>query len=371
MTVEHRKAAARRSGSSRRPSTTVTRVKVLDLTPQWEHDYERFVQSHPAALLYHSLRYRDFLVSMLGCTPRYVLAVLDHRVVGTFPVMVAEGPHGVVLNSLPYYGSNGGSLVSDPSARDVLSEWYRDEVSDRSVAAATVVANPFDPGAGEVSHDLVDERLGLVTALGDGDGTAEEQIDQTIDSSARRNVRKAERSGVVVAVENESFPILETLHRESMEVAGGRAKSRSFFEAVPHHFGADVDYKLYVARVGGEPAAALLLFYYGSTVEYYVPAVRSRFRPEQPMAAVLHRAMTEAIDAGFARWNWGGSWVSQESLIRFKAKWGGTGGRYRYWTKVNRSELLSLTPSELAAAYPEFYVVPYSALSRADSRACS
>lgn len=352
-------------------SGTVTGVKVLDVTPQREDDYERFVESHPAALLYHSLRYRDFLVSMLGCEPRYVLAVVDSRVVGAFPLMATDGPHGVVLNSLPYYGSNGGSLVTGPSARHALHEWYRGEVDNRSVAAATVVANPFDTDPGEVSHDLVDERLGLCTALGDGDGTAQERVEQRIDSSARRNVKKAERSATVVTIENESFPVLEALHRESMEVAGGRPKKHSFFEAVPDHFRAGLDYELYVARVGGEPAAALLLFYYGSTVEYYVPAVRPRFRPEQPMAAVLHQAMTDATEAGYTRWNWGGSWVSQESLIRFKEKWGGKGGRYRYWTKVNRPDLLSLSPRELADAYPEFYVVPYSALAPADSRACS
>ncbi len=352
-------------------SSTVIRVKVLDVTPPREDDYERFVESHPAALLYHSLRYRDFLVSMLGCTPRYVLAVMDGRIVGAFPLMATDGPHGVVLNSLPYYGSNGGSLVSESSARDLLNEWYRHEADDPSVAAATVVANPFETDTGEVSHDLVDERLGLCTALGAGDGTAAERVQQTIDSSARRNVRKAERGAVAVAIENESFPLLETLHRESMEVAGGRPKKHSFFEAVPDHFRAGLDYELYVARVGGEPAAALLLFYYGSTVEYYVPAVRPRFRPEQPMAAVLHQAMTDATEAGYTRWNWGGSWVSQESLIRFKMKWGGKGGRYRYWTKVNRSDLLSLTPGELTDAYPDFYVVPYSALTPADSRACS
>ncbi len=346
-------------------------MQIRDLTPEWHDRYERFVQSHPAGLLYHSLRFRDFLVSLLACDVRYVAAVVDSRIVGVFPLMAAEGPYGVILNSLPYYGSNGGSLVVEPSARDALHDWYQGVTDDASVAAATVVANPFDSHAPAVSHDLFDERVGLVTALGQGDGTPAEQLARTIDGSARRNVKKAERSGVLVAVDNQSFPLLEALHRESMEVTGGRAKSHSFFEAVPACFRPDVDYKLYLAHVGGEPAAALLVLYYGSTVEYYVPAVRPRFRAQQPMAAILHRAMTEAIEAGFRRWNWGGSWVTQESLVRFKMKWGGRGGPYRYWTKVNRSELVSLTPGDLAEAYPEFYVLPYSGLASVGSKASS
>lgn len=73
--------------------------------------------------------------------------------------------------------------------------------------------------------------------------------------------------------------------------------------------------------------------------------------------------MTDAIAAGFRQWNWGGSWVSHESLIRFKAKWGGQAKVYRYWTKVNRAEIRSSTPSELLREYAGFYVLPFSSLN--------
>ncbi|HWC12712.1 MAG TPA: GNAT family N-acetyltransferase [Acidimicrobiales bacterium] len=337
-------------------------MEVLELTPDWEDGYERFVADHPNTLLYYSLRFRDFLVDLLGCTPRYAVAVHGGHVAGVFPTMVTEGRYGRVLNSLPYYGSNGGALTTSATAGHALVQWYRAEVNEDEMAAATVVANPLDADPFPPPHDLVDERIGHVTVFPGGAMTADDQVWLAIDSSARRNVKKAAQHAVEVNVENENLADLETLHRESMEVAGGQAKTRAFFDAVPAHFRPGTDYNLYVARIGDEPAAAVLLFYYGSTAEYYVPALRPSFRPAQPMAALLHRAMTDAVTNGFRRWNWGGSWPTHESLMRFKSKWGGQGRVYQYWTKLNRPELRSSTAGALLAAYPGFFVLPFSAL---------
>lgn len=339
-------------------------MRVVDLTPDREDEYERFVHGHQAALLYYSLRFRDFLVSLLDCSPRYAVAVSGGKIAGALPLMAARGRYGQVLNSLPYYGSNGGVLAEGPDAAHALQEWYQSAATDNQVAAATVMANPFDADPVALAHDLVDERVSAVTRFDVEDSDPGAQVLDLIDSSARRNIRRAAASGVVVHLENQSFAELQSLHRASMEAAGGEAKGDSFFTQVPMHFSPDREYKLYVARMEGSPVAALLLFYYGDTVEYYVPALHPEYRPFQPMAAILHRAMADAIIAGFSRWNWGGSWLSHSGLIRFKSKWGGRTGSYRYWTKVNQQGILLRTPEELVREYPGFYVVPFSALAQ-------
>lgn len=335
-------------------------MQIVELDHGREEVYERYVAACPTALFYHSSRFRDFLVGLLGCEPRYALAVEGPDVMGVLPVMTADGPYGKVLNSLPYFGSNGGVLASQPEVAAALIGWYEAELARPNVAAGTVIGNPLDPGASPVPpHDLEDCRVGHITKL----------PEPSIDSSARRNVQKALRSGVEVDVENDGFAILEALHTEGMAAIGGRAKSSDFFARVAQHFRPGDDYNLYIARVGGKEVAALLLFYFGSTVEYYVPATAVASRALQPMAAILRRAMDDAATRGFRRWNWGGSWTEQESLIRFKAKWGGRQQVYRYWTKVQRPDLLSAPASELLAGYPGFYVVPFSALASSGSTA--
>ena len=284
-------------------------------------------------------------------------------ITGVLPIMVAEGRHGQVFNSLPFYGSNGGILARGPNAGEVLARWYSEQLADPGVAAATVIENPVLADPTPLPHDVIDSRVGHITHFGSEGSTSEEWLLHAIDSSARRNLRKAQASAVEVDVENHSLADLEILHRESMAVAGGRAKSSLFFDAIPKHFRAGIDYRIYLARVGGKPAAALLLFYYGRTVEYYVPAVRPELRHLQPTAALLYRAMSDAMSDGFRHWNWGGSWPGQDTLMRFKAKWGGVAHVYRYWTKVGRTEIMSVPEQELLEEYRDFFVVPFSALN--------
>ena len=146
------------------------------------------------------------------------------------------------------------------------------------MAAATLVANPLDAEAAAPAHDLADVRVGCLTPLA-GPGDPQERLLARVDGSARRNVAKADRSGVQVEIDNEGgFGPLEEMHRAGMDAIGGRAKSPEFFAAVRRCFRAGEDYDLYVARIGDEDVAALLVFFYGAAAEYYVPATRPERR---------------------------------------------------------------------------------------------
>lgn len=359
----NRRYCARVPGADVGPRTAEG-IDVVVLGPGLDGAYEDFVHSHPHALVYHSLRFRDFLVDLLGCTPRYGVALAGGRVDGVLPLMATDGPYGTVLNSLPYFGSNGGVLAGGPAARAALAAWYGKTVAGSGVAATTVIANPLDPDAPAPAHDFADVRVGCMTPLG-GTGDAGQRLLAAIDGSARRNVAKAARSGVEVEVDNAAFGALEEMHRSGMEAIGGRAKTPEFFAAVPRRFRAGDDYDLYVARIGDVVVAGLLVFFYGMVAEYYVPATRPEHRSEQPLAAILHRAMTDAMGRGLGWWNWGGSWMSQENLIRFKTKWGGQRREYRYWTKVNNDDILSARPQDLLDGYPGFFVAPFTSLGGA------
>jgi hypothetical protein len=339
-------------------------VDVAPLSAEHEAPYARFVAAHPDALISYTLGYRDLLVETLGCRPRYAVALRDAAVVGVMPMMSVEGGPGSVLNSLPYFGSNGGPLAADATACDALCAWYAEQTRGDGVVAATVVANPLVADVADVVHDIVDSRIAHVTALRrDGDGGAD--VLAAIDGAARRNVAKAQRLGTTVAVENDAFGELQSLHRQSMAAIGAPVKAAQFFDAVPRSFRPLADFDVYVARTDGEAVAALLVFYCAQTVDYYVPAVSPRHRAEQPMAAILARAMSDAARRGFTRWNWGGSLPSHHSLQRFKAKWGGVPTEYLYKTKLNDASLLHARREEILAAYPGFFVVPFSCLDAA------
>lgn len=337
----------------------MTELAVTLLDSSSEDRFRRFVENAHGSLVYHSLSYRDFLVDLLGCTAEYWLAVRGDEVVGVLPTMVSESDSGMVVNSLPYYGSNGSVLTSDDAVRRVLIGHWNSITAASDVSAATIVENPLDlPLDQHVDHDLTDERLAGFTRI-PGDETA---LFDAVESSTRRNIRKAEKSGVVVAVENDEWAFLQETHEENMAAIGGNAKDPRFFELLPKHFEVDSGYRIYVARTGGKPVAALLLLYFGGVVEYFTPVTRHDARPDQPMAAILRDAFLDAAAEGHDLWNWGGTWPTQDGVFRFKRKWGADFWPYRYYVRLNDRLLLKCQPEELVTRWPGFYVVPFSEL---------
>jgi len=337
------------------------RLSVLGLND--ESIYEAFLFGIEDSLLYYSARYKSFLQDLLACEAQYWLAWEGERVTGVLPVMWRDGPYGRVLNSLPYYGSNGGVLATTPDAAFALTEKYNELASASDVAAATWVCHPLHDVDALPVHTLVDERIGQFTPLDWGQADVESAMRTAMDGSARRNIRKAETSGVTVRVANDQLDFIRAVHWENMAKVDGKAKAADFFAKVPRHFTAGKDYRVYVAEHNGALISGLLLFYFNRTVEYFTPVTVLSERESQPMALILAQAMVDAARAGFLRWNWGGTWLTQDGVLRFKHKWGAEDQTYRYFIQLNAPDILRHAKSELLATYPDFFVVPFSSLT--------
>ncbi|MBX6323843.1 MAG: GNAT family N-acetyltransferase, partial [Rhodospirillaceae bacterium] len=266
----------------------------------------------------------------------------------------------------------GGAPPPHEAAAAALWAAYRRRLADPGVAAATVIANPFarpvQAAAAPWTHR--DRRIAQFSPLSPA-ADFPERLRARIDGAARRNLRKAQEAGITVAVENDAVAFLRACHRAGMAAMGGTPKPEAFFTLLPRCFRPDHDFRLYVARLDGEPVAALLVLYYGRFAEYFIPATVAEHRALQPMAATLWRALCDAAAEGREVWNWGGTWTGQTGVYRFKRKWGAEEAAYDYRVVVRNPALLAQTPAALTAAYPYFYVAPFAALAPPSATPCS
>jgi hypothetical protein len=176
-------------------------------------------------------------------------------------------------------------------------------------------------------------------------------------------IRKAQKCGIEVTVSNSEIEFLRATHRENIAALGGPPKPDAFFDLLPRRFVADRDYRIYVARREGTPVAALLLFYFSRTVEYYMPVIRKEFRELQPMSLLVYGAMSDASRQGYWWWNWGGTWHNQDGVYRFKSRWGTVDREYTYYVQLNRPEIAGYDRQSILDAYPYFYVLPFGMLT--------
>ena len=331
-------------------------IAVAPLRARDEDAVDAFLLARPEVLVYPSSRYRALLRRLLGCEEGSLVARDGEAIRGFLPALAADGASGRVYNSLPYFGSNGGVVAADAEAAGALARAWDELTGSVGVLAGTIVTSPFavEPHP-EVVHNLEDDRIAQWTPL-----TADPLA--RVEASARRNVRKAEVNGVRVERDPSELARLYELHDANLRAIGGRPKRRAFFQLLPESLRPEHDFDLWVARVDGEVVAALLVLLFNRTVEYFTPAIEHSARPLQPLAAILARALPEYAERGYATWNWGGTWRSQESLLRFKRKWGAEERPYRYLVRVNDRSLLDRPASAILAEYEGFYVAPFSAL---------
>lgn len=315
----------------------------------------------PNSLIYQSPVFLDFLCNILGArNDSVVLCSEDGAVRGGIPLLTLEGPKGMVVNSLPFFGSNGGIIAEDPGAASILNDWYNTFAKGTNIASSTLVSGPFDTESfyRGVAHNRTDSRIGQFSHIGFGQDF--ETLMRGFHYKTRNMIRKAEKSGVNVSKDNDAIAFLRDVHHENLAVLGGIPKPDSFFDLLPESFHTDSDYRIYVANLNGQRVAALLLFYFNQTVEYFMPVIQKDFRDSQPMSLLIYTAMCDASRNGFSRWNWGGTWHTQEGVYRFKSRWGTSDHPYTYYTQLNNAEFQQMPRSDILRTYPYFYVLPFT-----------
>ena len=330
-------------------------ISVFPIDFEREGDvYASFLASTPGATFYASDVYRRLVERLCGGRSTYLGAWRDGALEGVLPLMSSSGAHGTIVNSLPFFGSYGGVLAANEEAAGALAASWAQVARAPGVVSATAIDNPFAPSVSILSQwRATDERVAQWTVLPPLEAGPEALL-VGLDGSARRNIKRAESSGVCVEPEG-SFAWLEDIHRENMAEIGGRPKPSDFFTAIPEIMREGTDYRIYTARVEGRPIAGLLVFLFQNFVEYITPVTAPGDRDLQPTAAILARAMSDAVAEGRRIWNWGGTWTSQTGVYRFKRKWGACERRYSYRTVVNDPALPTVAAAEIARAYPGFY----------------
>ncbi len=346
-------------------------IELLD-EQHWQ-TYDAFLKKNQHSLLFASNRYRLLLKEFLQAEDYYLLLLNDtNDILGALPLFIKYNDRfGPIVNSLPFYGSNGAIIASDGESgvRNELIRSYRSFLEEIDCAVATLITSPFEQQPEEYERLLLptftDKRIGQLTPLPIDNDTIDEQLMSMYHQKTRNLVRKAIKSGLVVSSESnpEVLNFLIETHHENLSEIGGQAKPTRFFYLIPEYFEYDKDYRIYYAYKGNQLAAALLLFYFNRTVEYFTPVVKKEYRSEQPLSLLIYRAMTDAAKAGYLWWNWGGTWLSQEGVYHFKRRWGTEDKPYYYYVNVRRDSILSACKAELLDAYPYFYVVPFDCLS--------
>ena len=336
---------------------------IKNFTAEFEFEYENFILNHQNSMMYHSIKYINLLKELIRAKTLCIVSRNDGKIDGVLPIMYKDGKFGRVMNSLPYYGSNGSVLTSCEQTTNLILNFYDQISNDPAVASSTIITNPFDIKSILNKTDFThkDYRIGQFTDI-EFSHNHREKLLKKFHYKTRNVIRKALKHNVNVVVDNSKLNLLYRLHKDNMESIGGMAKEIEIINQITNTYQENKNYKVYVAVYENQIVAGLLVFYFKETVEYYMPVINSKFRNLQALSLLIFEAMTDASIAGFKNWNWGGTWESQKGVYSFKKKWGTLDKNYYYLTKVNNNDIYKLDEYTLLEEYPNFFVIPFKNL---------
>lgn len=326
-------------------------------------EYEQFTKRHGQLMLYYSLNYKQLLENFLGCDSEYWVAKNSvGQIAGILPLMKKQGEYGLVYNSLPFYGSNGGVFGDSPESIESLLSHYSHICLDPETACSVYIENPLFKLPNKVpTHNFIDKRIGQISPI-DFQTEVEDSLMNSYHTKTRNMVRKSLKSGLTLNTTDASWEFLIETHHENMSSIGGKAKPRSFFDEIRTCFKFNEDYCIYEAKFEGKPIASMLIFKFNDCIEYFTPVILQEYRSLQPLSFLIYHAMKELSISGYKYWNWGGTWSSQEGVYRFKSRWNAEDIEYMYFIQLNNRDILNLTSTQIQKAYPNFYLIPYSEL---------
>lgn len=340
-------------------------TKVAIIKGSGGDEFRDYILQNPRTLIYSEPRFLHLLEQHLDAHCSWLVARRNGEIVGLLPFLEKDGPLGAVFNSLAFYGSNGGVIqnIQDAESKSSLIDAFYQNALDAKASSATIITNPLELDSdfynSKIVYDYRDERIGQITHL----PFSEQELISRFQNPRPRNIRRAIKEGVEVERgTTDALPFLYETHAANMSAIGGLAKERSFFDAIPISMHKD-DWAVFTATVDGKPIAALLVFYYNRTVEYFTPVVVETYRSTQALALVIYEAMRDAIKRGFVNWNWGGTWLSQGGVYDFKKRWGTSEYRYYYYTRIFNPELKASSPAYILKNYPGFYLAPFNQLA--------
>jgi hypothetical protein len=316
--------------------------------------------------IYSNLNFLDAIASHTNSKLLFVVSTDGGKIDATLPFCIYSGVYGPVINSLPFFGSHGGitSLDKNVSKSKEIIDALVAFARTIDCAAVTVIEPLFnrEPQGTYKDFDYRDSRIGLYNEV-DYESDSEAII-KSFDSRARNSIRRAIKSGikVVQSQSSESIDFLAQIHFENMTSAGRKAKSKKFFveflRTIPKG-----DWIILEAHLEEERVASLLLIFTSDIVEYFTPVTLAEHKHLQPMSLLILHGFVFANQKQIRYWNWGGTWMTQSGVYKFKKQWNPRETEYSYYTKIFNQRILDVDAQSLMSAYPYFYVYPVNGTS--------
>jgi FemAB-related protein (PEP-CTERM system-associated) len=284
--------------------------------------WDRFLSGHEDAVFYHTLAWRDFIQTVFGHRPFYLLCERDGLVTGVLPMFLVSFPLlGSKLISLPYDIGAGGPLAVDSESVASLARHAMTLAGQLGVGYLQFRCASRQDDLARLDLDESEPVILSEILLG-----GEQEVWSRIEKDHRKAIRKAQKRGVVTreATSLDDYMDFFAVYLQVFRAFGTPPYGRNYFERLWRDLAATGNVRMILAEVEGRCVGGLLMFAFGRNLTSKFAAVLPDAVPLRAYPALYWRAIEIGLQENFNRLSWGTSSRDQAGLIEFKERWGAT-----------------------------------------------
>jgi hypothetical protein len=294
-------------------------------------EWDEFTSRYTDLIFYQSV-WSGVLKKGLGGQPLYFYLREGGEIVAGLPgVLLNFKIFKILYASIPY-----GQLIGEKSYYPTFLELLENEFRRRGIDQIRLTESPFSESyPPESSFKSVSAKCTLL----DLKGYDKEKIWEGYKKNIRRDVRKAQRSGVTIQRGDSGEDIIRfyKLYLASMERNRAMAKySFRWFEALYEMITKKGLGAFLMAELNEVAIAGVVLIYSASSAHYFHNGSQYEFLKFCPNELLVHSSIENAVEKKVSFFDFMGSDPNDLSLLRFKEKWGGQSKDiYTYVKDVN------------------------------------
>ncbi len=304
--------------------------------PRIGSEWDRLVESHPDAGIFHSSAWARVLCGTYGHMPFYVQVFDENRTVALLPLLQISasltGRRGI---SLPF-SDFCSPLFFDDSARSFLLTELSHLTRAKNWKFLELRGGPTPQASAIPSASFYGHQIDLQHDA--------QHLFGHLTSSVRRAIRKATKNSVVAEISRtpESLSMFYQLHLRTRRRHGLPPQPFKFFlniqkELIDNNLGFIV-----LARAASRAVAAAMFFRTGTTALYKYAASDERYQQLRGSDLVLWEGIQFLMETGTQNLHLGRTSIENSGLRRFKLGWAVTEQMLHYFRfDVTRNSWLS------------------------------